>query len=363
MYSVAAVKYPYLIASVPTAGSPSQSSSRPNAFSSNPAQYANKTALTGQSTLSSINTPTLLAYEAPRRSLRRQGILPMVEGLPYYAPARPRTPRKQDDQGDKDRAEGQGERVESLSSTLPEGSLESGIPANAVDEEERPQNGYPEPSLEGDSSVVAMETAESGGNPATQENEGPSRLSGCHDNVPATERVTKKPIQSSVKRQLWDGESATPPEEGDNTPQHAPNDKPSTAGSSGRLRRRSVRLTSQSSQSATPHEPSPSTDSAMDTSESRMPSQLEAAGVRPSNINRNSSKTSVHTRLPVSMDRRRLLSVFERVVAVTGRCALRDMEMLHSTISQLMFHYRMQTDRHQLLEVCCLCLGHAQFRV
>ena len=36
-------------------------------------------------------------YDPPRRSLRQKGLQPIIEGLPYYAPPKPRTPRKQNE--------------------------------------------------------------------------------------------------------------------------------------------------------------------------------------------------------------------------------------------------------------------------
>ena len=49
------------------------------------------------STPTNVSDSALLSSEPTRRSLRRLGVKPDTTGLPYYAPAKPRTPRKDSD--------------------------------------------------------------------------------------------------------------------------------------------------------------------------------------------------------------------------------------------------------------------------
>lgn len=315
-------------------------------MNANPTQPTSKAGQTGQSTSSNCNTFSLSVYDAPRRSLRQKGLLPVVEGLPYYAPMRPRTPKKQDEQKTTEGGGGDQEL-----NTLPQGVSESGRSPPA--QEDGGDNGYPDSrdsTVEKDSCAVAPDAAKADGSIDKEE-----ETKELQDPSQGVDDAGMEVGQGSVRRQLWNGDEAMSTgklaEENVDTTQ-PPTSKPSKASLTGGTRRRSSRLSSINPQSFTHHESSPSADTdsnmAMDTTSTQPPSQPETL---PSNGHTNSGGTGTPTQLPVSIDRLRLLSLFERVVVVTGRCAVKDMEVLHSTVSQLVFRYRMHTDRHQLLEV------------
>ncbi len=265
----------------------------------------------------------------------------MAKGLPYYAPPKPRTPKKQEEF--ENGGEGDEEYQESRESDT--NTLELG-PSIGGNEEERSQNGYldsQDESSQGDISVVSVDTTRGGsdrlpeGEEEVQERE---RSRSCHSDALTMENVGNAPLQSSlVKRQLWNGDEVER------------TDKSTVGSSSGRARRKSSRLSSVDSQSTPGNGLAPSSDMnysrSMDTSETL----TEPHGVPPSD---NGAQTCSSSTLPVSLDRRRLLSLFDSVVSATSNCAVKDMEMLHSTITQLVFRYRMQTERRQLLEVRCL---------
>ena len=87
---------------------------------------------------------------------------------------------------------------------------------------------------------------------------------------------------------------------------------------------------------------SKSTQDAVATSSSSLPGNPIAAS---NNINPMQPQTRTNA---VQIDRKRLLTLFERVVDETVTCSLETMEKMLSTFNHLVFRYRMREDRRQL---------------
>ena len=295
--------------------------------------------------------------DPPRRSLRQKGLNPIVDGLPYYAPAKPRTPRKHDD------AEGAESNVNmsyNVSSNA-KGSCDEVVGSKSEDEIPKSVNSAQSEST----NELTTAGAERSGGTLTEGESMPVKTNGVerqdeespkhHLGGNSKSRFLRN---SQVKRKLLREEHSTTPQQ-------------PSGGSSENSSWSAVRHKKRTSSSSAPvHAQNgleESADTALETfmsseDEGSMPMETFSLATEHRNSRQNSSSVdhvnqeealSVSTRQDlVVLDRQKLLGLFERVAHVTESCSVEQMEALYSTLEHLAFRHRMKNDRRRLLEVC-----------
>ena len=290
-------------------------------------------------------------YDPPRRSLRQKGLQPIIEGLPYYAPPKPRTPRKQN--------EDVGSREASPSTPNEngeEGEMEHSERVLVSESEEEAQKMV----NSGHGEKMDESTVEESGRPQTDEADGEgvvAKRNGVQDEQQEEESQKlhqgkgKSLKNAQVRRKILKEEPSHDQKE---ATVHLPD---SNSLSSGRRTRRSLSSVSQNSALQD------SVDSSLEIfvrgeEEGSMEASAVAAqqeSLQPSSCvddtNMDEATPICARQDRVTIDRRKLLELFERVVHETESCSVEQMEDLYFTFEHLVFRHRMKKERSQLLEV------------
>ena len=336
----------------------------------------------GNPPLSGTTEASLLDV-AKRRSLRQKGLHPVAEGLPYYAPPKPRTPRKQNKDNTADSTEAvtqnsspDGMELDQSGSRNSDTGMETPTRKSGEQTQSsvscRNQNGSSTDKL-----LHEMET-DTPRNDVMESENLQKENTGSDSSTTGTERRSLR--NSLVKRQLLsddkiDATTTSVSSESHKKPAavngvtHAETRPLSRARKNDSFSSQSLGSVSQeqavanvsasksglqvferqfenqksASVASEPINISPSsskTGPSKEPSEGESPEKLSASSPTPGDVNR-----------PVVIDRRRLLAVFEQVTQVTGSCSIEQMEKLHTTFEHLMFRHRMKHERQQLVEV------------
>ena len=332
-------------------------------------------------------TEAALLDVAKRRSLRQKGLHPVAEGLPYYAPPKPRTPRKQNKDNTADGTEAMtqnsspdGMELDQSGSRNSDTGMETPTRKSGEQTQSsvscRNQNG---PST--DELLHEMET-DTPRNDIMESENLQRENTGSDSSTTSTRGTERRSLRNSlVKRQLLSDDKV----DATTTSASSESHKKSAAVNHGvthaetRPLSRARKNDSFSSQSlgsvsqeqavanvsvsksgpqvferqfenqksaSVASEPINISPSSSKTGPSKEPSEgesfekLSASSLTPGDVNR-----------PVVIDRRKLLAVFEQVTQVTGSCSIEQMEKLHTTFEHLVFRHRMKHERQQLVEV------------
>ena len=285
----------------------------------------------------------MFLHDPPRRSLRQKGLQPIIEGLPYYTPPKSRTPRKLD------------EEVESRG-VSPSAPNENGEDGEMEDSEEMLMSKSEEEVQKGGNSsrVVTSEkmngsAVEQSGKPQTDEADGESVLAveqevqDMEESLKLHQSRPKSLKNAQVKRKILKEPSGAQQQANAQTPE-------SDSLSVGRHTRRSLKS------------PQDSIDSSLEMfvrdeerSMEGSPLATQQVSLQPSSSvddTNTDEATPICARQDlVTIDRRKLLGLFERVVCETEDCSVEQMEDLYFTFEHLVFRHRMKKERSQLLEV------------
>ena len=298
---------------------------------------------------SPISHTNMYLYDPPRRSLRQKGLQPIIEGLPYYTPPKPRTPRKQN--------EDVGSRETSPSTPNENGEggemahSESVLVSESEEEAQKMVNS-------GHGEKMDESTVEESGRPWTDEADG--------EGLVAKRNGVQGEQQEEESQKLHQGEAKSlkntqvrrkilkeePSHDQQEATVHLPD---SNSLSSGRRTRRSLNSVSQNSALQD------SVDSSLEIfvrgeeegSMEGSPVAAQQESLQPSScVDDTNTATPICARQDrVTIDRRKLLELFERVVHETESCSVEQMEDLYFTFEHLVFRHRMKEERSQLLKV------------
>ena len=292
-------------------------------------------------------------YDPPRRSLRQKGLQPIIEGLPYYAPPKPRTPRKQNEEvGSREASpftpnengeDGEMEHSERVLVSESEEEVQKKVnsghvaPGEKMDKSTMEQSGRSQTDEAGGEGVVAERNGVQGG----QQDEESLKLHQGKAKSLKNAQVRRKILKEDSSHDQQQANAQTP--ESNSLP-------------SGRHTRR--RLSSVSQNSALQD----SVDSSLEIFVRDETGSMEASPVAAQQESLQPSScvddTNMDEATPVCarqdlviIDRRKLLGLFERVVHETESCSVEQMEDLYFTFEHLVFRHRMKKERSQLLEV------------
>ena len=290
-------------------------------------------------------------YDPPRRSLRQKGLQPIIEGLPYYAPPKPRTPRKQNEEvGSREASpstpnengeEGEMAHSERVMVSESEEDVQKEVNSGhgeTMDESTMEESGRPQTDEAGGEGVVAKRNGVQG----EQQEEETLKLH---------QGKAKSLKNAQVRRKILKGEPSHDQQE---ATAHLPD---SNSLSSGRCTRRSLSAVSQNSALQD------SVDSSLEIfvrgeeegSMEASPVAAQQESLQPSSCvgdtNMDEATPVCARQDRVTIDRRKLLELFERVVRETESCSVEQMEDLYFTFEHLVFRHRMKKERSQLLEV------------
>ena len=285
----------------------------------------------------------MFLHDPPRRSLRQKGLQPIIEGLPYYTPPKSRTPRKLD------------EEVESRE-VSPSAPNENGEDGEMEDSEEMLMSKSEEEVQKGGNSsrVVTSEkmngsAVEQSGKPQTDEADGESVLAveqevqDMEESLKLHQSRPKSLKNAQVKRKILKEPSGAQQQANAQTPE-------SDSLSVGRHTRRSLKS------------PQDSIDSSLEMFVRDEEGSMEGSPLATQQVSLQPSSSVDDTNMDeatpicarqdlVTIDRRKLLGLFERVVCETEDCSVEQMEDLYFTFEHLVFRHRMKKERSQLLEV------------